>query len=159
MYGATEASARLTWLDPDYFEQKIDSIGQAIPGVTIKILDDQGREVAQGAKGEVVASGPTSCRGIGGTRKPRQKPWMKTVITPAMWDIRTRMAFIFLEGSKDNLLKVGGHRINPQEVEDALLATGLAGAEHCVTGSCHLLQANGLNIMVDCGLAQGTMPL
>jgi metallo-beta-lactamase family protein len=30
------------------------------------------------------------------------------------------------------------------------------GAENCrVTGSCHLLQANGLTIMVDCGLAQG----
>ncbi|MBC2712038.1 MAG: MBL fold metallo-hydrolase [Desulfosarcina sp.] len=32
------------------------------------------------------------------------------------------------------------------------------GAEHCVTGSCHLLQADGLNIMVDCGLAQGNDP-
>jgi len=29
------------------------------------------------------------------------------------------------------------------------------GGEHTVTGSCHLLKANGLNIMVDCGLAQG----
>jgi len=29
------------------------------------------------------------------------------------------------------------------------------GGEKTVTGSCHLLQANGLNIMVDCGLAQG----
>jgi len=29
------------------------------------------------------------------------------------------------------------------------------GAENCVTGSCQLLQANGLNIMVDCGLSQG----
>jgi metallo-beta-lactamase family protein len=29
------------------------------------------------------------------------------------------------------------------------------GGEHTVTGSCHLLQANGINIMVDCGLAQG----
>ncbi|NVM21947.1 MAG: MBL fold metallo-hydrolase, partial [Desulfobacterales bacterium] len=29
------------------------------------------------------------------------------------------------------------------------------GAEHSVTGSCHLLQASGLNIMVDCGIAQG----
>jgi metallo-beta-lactamase family protein len=29
------------------------------------------------------------------------------------------------------------------------------GAEHCITGSCHLLQTNGLTIMVDCGLAQG----
>ena len=29
------------------------------------------------------------------------------------------------------------------------------GGENTVTGSCHLLTANGLNIMVDCGLAQG----
>ncbi|PID58225.1 MBL fold metallo-hydrolase [candidate division KSB3 bacterium] len=29
------------------------------------------------------------------------------------------------------------------------------GAEHCVTGSCHLLQVNGLNILIDCGHAQG----
>ena len=29
------------------------------------------------------------------------------------------------------------------------------GAEHTVTGSCHLLQAKGLNILVDCGIAQG----
>ena len=29
------------------------------------------------------------------------------------------------------------------------------GAENCVTGSCHLLQWNGLNIMVDCGAVQG----
>ena len=29
------------------------------------------------------------------------------------------------------------------------------GAEHEVTGSCHLLRANGLNIMTDCGIAQG----
>jgi metallo-beta-lactamase family protein len=32
------------------------------------------------------------------------------------------------------------------------------GAETCVTGSCHLLQANGLNILVDCGLVQGSDP-
>ena len=29
------------------------------------------------------------------------------------------------------------------------------GGEKCVTGSCHLLQAAGLNILVDCGLTQG----
>ncbi|MEA3359895.1 MAG: MBL fold metallo-hydrolase [Thermodesulfobacteriota bacterium] len=29
------------------------------------------------------------------------------------------------------------------------------GAEHTVTGSCHLMQVNGLNIMVDCGIPQG----
>ena len=29
------------------------------------------------------------------------------------------------------------------------------GGEKTVTGSCHLLRVNGVNILVDCGLAQG----
>ena len=33
------------------------------------------------------------------------------------------------------------------------------GAEHCVTGSCHLLKANSINILVDCGTVQGSDPL
>ncbi|WP_419663447.1 metallo-beta-lactamase family protein (Rnase) [Desulfosarcina variabilis str. Montpellier] len=30
------------------------------------------------------------------------------------------------------------------------------GAETQVTGSCHLMKANGVTIMVDCGLVQGS---
>ncbi len=33
------------------------------------------------------------------------------------------------------------------------------GAEHSVTGSCHLLQAGGCNILIDCGIAQGNAQL
>lgn len=29
------------------------------------------------------------------------------------------------------------------------------GGEHCVTGSCHLVQAGGQNFLVDCGMVQG----
>lgn len=29
------------------------------------------------------------------------------------------------------------------------------GAEHCVTGSCHLLQVKGVNLLIDCGSVQG----
>jgi len=32
------------------------------------------------------------------------------------------------------------------------------GGERCVTGSCHLVQARGLNILVDCGMVQGGDP-
>lgn len=33
------------------------------------------------------------------------------------------------------------------------------GGENGVTGSCHLLQVRGMNILVDCGLAQGRDPI
>jgi len=48
MYGATEASARLSYLEPERFEEKIDSVGKAIPGVTLRVLDEKGREVPTG---------------------------------------------------------------------------------------------------------------
>ncbi len=58
MYGAKEASARLTWLDPNYFTEKIDSIGKAIPGVTIKVLGPDGQETGVGEEGQIVGYGP-----------------------------------------------------------------------------------------------------
>ena len=125
MYGATEASARLAWLNPEYFEEKMDSIGQAIPGVTIRVLDTNGEELPPGEKGEIVASGLNIMRGY----------WKDADATTAVLDQngyhtgdlgwKDDNGFIFLDGRKDNLLKVGGHRINPQEVEDALLASQL----------------------------------
>jgi metallo-beta-lactamase family protein len=30
------------------------------------------------------------------------------------------------------------------------------GGQNTITGSCHLLQAHGLSILIDCGLAQGS---
>ena len=57
MYGATEASARLTYLESDRFSHKIDSIGKSIEGVTLKIFDDKGKEAHSGQIGDLVASG------------------------------------------------------------------------------------------------------
>ncbi len=133
MYGATEASARLTWLDPDWFEQKIDSIGRSIPGVKVKILDEQGVEVPPGTKGEVVAGGANIMQGY--WRDPKATAKVLDHQGYHTGDVGSKDAdgFIFLDGRKDNLLKVGGHRINPQEVEDALLATELA-VEAAVVG-------------------------
>ncbi len=133
MYGATEASARLTWLNPDWFEQKIDSIGRAIPNVTVKILEKNGNQVPQGQKGEVVANGPNIT--LGYWKDPEATAMALDENGYHTGDIgwQDGDGFIFLEGRKDNLLKVGGHRINPQEVEDALLSTGLA-VEAAVVG-------------------------
>ena len=48
MYGATEASARLTYLEPDRYEDKVDSIGKSIPGVTMQVLGKNGRKAPTG---------------------------------------------------------------------------------------------------------------
>ncbi len=58
MYGATEASARLIYLDPDRFEDKMGSIGKEIPDVTLKVIDEKSQELPPGITGEIIGSGP-----------------------------------------------------------------------------------------------------
>jgi len=125
MYGATEASARLTWLEPDQFDAKINSIGKSIPGTKIRIMDKKSRQVTAGQKGELVASGPNIMQGY----------WKDPEATARVLDAngyhtgdighKDEEGFIYLSGRKDDMVKVGGHRINPQEIEDTLLATNL----------------------------------
>ena len=123
MYGATEASARLTWLDPQYYMEKMDSIGKPIPGVTMKILDPSGKEVSDGGVGELVGSGPNIMKGY----------WKDETATLAVLDqngyhtgdmgYRDKDGFFYVKGRQDNIIKVGGHRINTQEIEDVLMET------------------------------------
>ncbi len=143
MYGATEASARLTYLHPDDFDAKMTSIGKPIPGVTLRVLDSRGNVVAQGEKGELVASGANIMQGYwqapGATRTVLDANGYHT----GDMGYQDADGFFFVNGRKDNLVKVGGHRINPQEVEDAIDGTGLS-VEAAVIGVPDPLLGNKL---------------
>jgi acyl-CoA synthetase (AMP-forming)/AMP-acid ligase II len=125
MYGATEASARLTYLEPEHFEDKIDSIGKPIPNVTIRIMDDQGRQVPDGIEGELVASGPNIMQGY--WKDPRDTARVLSEHGYHTGDIGYRGpdGFLYVLRRKDGLLKVGGHRINPVEIEEFFMSTDL----------------------------------
>jgi long-chain acyl-CoA synthetase len=125
MYGATEASARLTYLDPDHLESRIESIGKPIPGVAIRIMDEQGREVDDGQEGELVAGGPNIMQGY--WKEPQDTAQVLDQHGYHTGDIgfRDAQGFLYVTRRKDGILKVGGHRINPVEIEDYLLATEL----------------------------------
>ncbi|MBT8358675.1 MAG: acyl--CoA ligase [Desulfobacterales bacterium] len=125
MYGATEASARLTYLKPDQFENRMGSIGKPIPGVTLKVINKGGKELPAGQIGELVASGSNIMQGYWKDRKATSSVLDKNGYHTGDMGYYDEKGFFFVNGRKDNLLKVGGHRINPQEIEDILMATGL----------------------------------
>lgn len=125
MYGATEASARLIYVEPERLRDKIDSIGIPIPDVSIRVLDEQGAELQPGETGELVARGTNIMQGY--WRDPESTA---KVLTPHGYHTgdlgyRDEDGYFFVVGRKDSQLKVGGHRINPQEIEDALIDTDL----------------------------------
>lgn len=125
MYGATEAAARLTCLEPERLPCKLDSIGRPIPDVSVRVLDEQGHEVPVGAYGELVASGPNIMQGY----------WMDAPATARVLDAngyhtgdlgyQDKEGYLYVSGRKDDLLKVGGYRIDPREIENAMMSTGL----------------------------------
>ena len=125
MYGATEAAARLSYLEPTCFSDKMESIGKAIPGVELMVLNDQGEVAANGEIGELVARGtnimPGYWRRTEATKKALANGWYHTGDRA----YQDNEGFFFLVGRQDDLLKVGGHRISPVEVEDVLMESGL----------------------------------
>lgn len=133
MYGATEASSRLTCLPPEDFASKTDSIGKAIDGVDLKVIGPTGVEAETGEQGELVASGANIMLGYWRDAEATRK-----ALTPQGYrtgDIGYRDAdgFFYVTGRIDAMLKVGGHRINPLEIEETLMSTGLL-SEVCVLG-------------------------
>ncbi|MFO7840023.1 MAG: class I adenylate-forming enzyme family protein [Desulfosalsimonadaceae bacterium] len=122
MYGATEASARLSCLVPEQFEHRPDSIGRAIPGVNLRIMDDAGRFVKDGGPGELVARGPNIM--LGYWKDPDST---SRATGPGGWYHTGDMAYqdadgyFYVTGRKDNLLKVSGHKVNPLEIEESLM--------------------------------------
>lgn len=143
MYGATEASARLTYLEPEMFNAKLGSIGKPVDGVTIKVLNGKGVEAGPDEVGELVASGPNIMTGYWKDPESTAKVLNGNGYHTGDLGFRDEDGFLYLTGRRDNLIKVGGHRINPQEVEDAILATGLA-IECAVVGVDDHLQGKRL---------------
>ena len=120
MYGQTEATARLSYLPPDEAERKKGSIGVAIPGVELRVVDDVGREMPSGEVGFLVARGDNVTLGY------LDEPEETAAILHDGWlwtgDLarRDQEGFFFHEGRSKEILKVGGHRVSPVEIEQTL---------------------------------------
>ncbi|MFA7536725.1 MAG: class I adenylate-forming enzyme family protein [Desulfuromonadales bacterium] len=124
MYGATEAAARLSYVEPHRLVEKIDSIGRPIPGVEIKVIGASGEEMAPGQVGELAASGVNIMQGYWKDEAATRLALTTHGYRTGDLGYRDEDGYFYVVGRKDGLLKVGGHRISPQEIEDALMATG-----------------------------------
>jgi acyl-CoA synthetase (AMP-forming)/AMP-acid ligase II len=120
MYGQTEAAARLSYLPPERIDEKLGSAGIAIPGVTLKICDGEGRERPRGELGEVVAQGDNVMLGYLQDPEATARVLRPEGLRTGDIGVMDEEGFLFLKGRESELIKSGGHRISPLEVEAAL---------------------------------------
>lgn len=120
MYGQTEATARLSWLPPESLPEKIGSCGKEIPGVELKVADEHGNHVKPGETGEILARGDNIMHGYykdpESTALTVKNGWLHT------GDLATvdEDGYIYLIARKKEIIKVGGRRVSPKEVEEAI---------------------------------------
>ena len=136
MYGLTEAF-RSTYVPPARLSDKAHSIGVPIPQATLLIIDEFDHECPAGAVGELVHAGPLVAQGY--WRRPHEtsRKFFSIVLDPRKpnqtehavrsgdlaW--RDEEGFFHFVGRKDEMLKILGHRLSPQEVESMVVSTGL----------------------------------
>ena len=96
------------------------AIGIAIPSTDVKIVDDQGHEVATAAVGEVLVRGPQVMQAY--WRKPEESEsalkngWLSTGDVGLM----DQQGWVYLVDRKKDVIIASGFKVWPREVEDAL---------------------------------------
>jgi len=126
MYGQTEATARISYLPPEQLPVRVGSIGRAIPGGELTIVDESGTSRGVREIGEVLYRGPNVMMGYAEspTDLSRGDELSGVLRTGDLGDCDEE-GFLFLTGRMKRIAKVLGLRISLDEVEAFLAATCL----------------------------------
>ena len=135
MYGLTEAF-RSTYLDPDQVDIRPTSIGKAIPGAEMMVLDDDGRPCSPGQVGQLVHRGVHVALGYWNDPvrtserfkpHPLQLEQLQTeelVVFSGDLVKQDEEGYLYFLGRKDSMIKTSGFRVSPTEVEEYFYNTG-----------------------------------
>ena len=128
MYGQTEATARMSYLDPEFSLSHCGSIGKAIPGGEFKLLED----------GELIYLGNNVTLGYAENIEDLAKgDDNKGILYTGDLAKRDKDGFYYITGRKKRFIKLFGNRINLDEIEQLIKTTILDCA--CVGIDDHMI--------------------
>jgi acyl-CoA synthetase (AMP-forming)/AMP-acid ligase II len=118
VYGLTEASPRVSFLEPRLFDEYPESVGIPLQSVSVKIVDDKGKEVAPNIHGHLIVKGKSIMKGYYNNIESKvvKNEWLST------GDIafKNEGGLIFIKARADDMIIKGGMNIYPKEIENVL---------------------------------------
>lgn len=100
---------------------KAGSTGEIVPGYEARLVDEEGREVADGEAGDLLIKGDSTCalywNRHEATKDTIEGHWIRT----GDKYVRDEDGYFWHQGRADDMLKVGGIWVSPVEVEATLI--------------------------------------
>ena len=95
--------------------------GLPVPGYEIRLVDEQGREVADGEIGEMLVKGPSAAEGYWNQREKSRATFEGSWTRTGDKYTRNAEGYYTYQGRTDDMFKVSGIWVSPFEVESALI--------------------------------------
>ncbi len=128
MFGLTEAF-RSTYLDPALIDTRPTSIGKAIPGTEVLVLDEHGKQCPPNVQGELVQRGATVAKGYWNdpentARVYRSHPDYpgETLVFSGDYVLKDEEGYLYFVSRRDEMIKTRGFRVSPTEVESEVVS-------------------------------------
>lgn len=122
MYGQTEASPRISYLNPKFSLSKIGSIGKALDKINMYLIDENNNKInTSNTEGELCIEAKSVALGYASSYEDLQKGDVFNGVLKtgdiAKYD---EDGFFFVVGRKSRFLKVFGNRVSLDSIEDIL---------------------------------------
>jgi 2,3-dihydroxybenzoate-AMP ligase len=122
IYGTGEGLISMTRLD-DADDLLLESSGAPVcADDEIMVVDDDGREVADGVSGELLTRGPYTIRGYYNAPEKNREAFTEDGFYRMGDIVRRRGRHVFTEGRRKDLINRGGEKISCEEVENLIYA-------------------------------------
>ncbi len=138
-YGLTEACPGIA-IDREGYPRKPGSTGLPMEGVDVRIVDDDGRPVATGELGEVIARGKNISPGYLGLQSETARAFRDGWLYTGDVGYLDEDGYLFIVERKKDLIIRGGFNVYPKDVEEVLhalpeiLECAVVGVPHEVLG-------------------------
>ena len=133
MYGQTEATARISCLEPEHLDEKLGSVGRPLDNLAVRIVDEDGKDLPAGKVGEIVVKGPSIALGYLNESEESLRVFNHGSLRTGDLAHLDAEGYLWIDGRIGTFLKMRGVRVSFEEVEARIAA--VPGVYECAAAA------------------------